>query len=463
MASIRQRSKNSWQITVSNGYDSNGRKLIKQKSIKLDPALTPRQVEKEIDRLALEFEMQVEKGTYLDGAKMTFADFVDRWLIDYAEKELELKTVFRYKEMLDSRIIPALGHIKLEKLQPTHLLEFYNNLAEAGIRLDTKYIASSDFKNIMDSQGMNRIKLVKASGISDKTIGNALKGLPIARKSAENISKTLDVKLSLIFTQYGEPGKLSSRTILHHHRLISSILTSAVQWQILFSNPAERVKAPKTEKKTVQCYDEKQTKELLKALGSEPLNYKAMVLLDVFSGLRLGELMGLDWSDVDFKSNTISITKASQHLAGMGTFEKNPKNETSVRKITVPALVIAFLKEYRKWWLEQKVACCDLWQKSDRLFVTWDGQPLFTYTLTNWFPAFLKRHNLPHITPHGLRHTSATLLAAQGLEVAAISKRLGHARTSTTMDIYVHALRSADTAASDLLEKALLNNQTEIV
>ncbi len=461
MASIEKRGENSYRITVSIGYDSQGKKLRKYKNVSLDLGLTDRQREKELERQAALFEEEVQRGTYLDGGKVTFAEFTERWFTSYAEKELEPKTVFRYKEMLNLRIIPALGHIKLEKLQPTQLLEFYNNLAEVGIRLDTKYITSPEFKNIMDSQGMSKSKLIKASGISDKTISNALKGLPITRKTAENISNALNVKLSLIVSEHGEPGTLSSRTILHHHRLISSILTSAVQWQILFSNPADRVKAPKTDKRIVQHYNEEQTKELLKALDSEPINYKTMVLLDVFSGLRLGELMGLDWSDVDFKNNTIEITKASQHLAGIGTFEKKPKNETSIRKITVPAPVISLLKEYRKWWLEQKVACCDLWQGSDRLFVTWDGQPLFPYILTNWFPEFLKRHNLPKITPHGLRHTSATLLAAQGLEVAAISKRLGHARTSTTMDIYVHALRSADTAASDLLEKALLNNQPE--
>lgn len=126
-------------------------------------------------------------------------------------------------------------------------------------------------------------------------------------------------------------------------------------------------------------------------------------------------------------------------------------------------LVSAVIKEYRKWWLEQKLKCGDnLWQNSDRLFVTWDGQPMFTYTLTNWFPGFLKRYNLPKITPHGLRHTMSSLLGSQGMEVSAISKRLGHARISTTLDIYTHVFKKADAAASDLLEKALLNKeQTE--
>lgn len=72
----------------------------------------------------------------MDAGKITFEDFIQKWLKDYAEPELAPKTLYRYKELLNSRIIPALGHIKLNKLQPTHLTEFYNNLRENGIRLE---------------------------------------------------------------------------------------------------------------------------------------------------------------------------------------------------------------------------------------------------------------------------------------------------------------------------------------
>lgn len=176
----------------------------------------------------------------------------------------------------------------------------------------------------------------------------------------------------------------------------------------------------------------------------------------VFAGLRIGELMGLTWENIDFENNAIDIVRASQYITGKGTFEKQPKNETSIRRISMPAPIMSILKEYRIWWLEQKIKCGDLWKNSDRLFVTWDGQPMFIYTLTNWFPDFLKRHNLPKITPHGLRHTMASLLDAQGMETSKISKRLGHARISTTLDIYTHVFKKADTAAADLLERTLL-------
>lgn len=93
-----------------------------------------------------------------------------------------------------------------------------------------------------------------------------------------------------------------------------------------------------------------------------------------------------------------------------------------------------------------------LWQGSDNIFTTWDGRPMHPDTISKWFPKFLRRHNLPQIPFHGIRHTNATILNNLGLPVKTISSRLGHANVSTTMDIYSHYLKSADKEASEKLE-----------
>ena len=148
MASIRQRSENSYQITVSQGYDTKGKKLVKTKTVTLDSDLTKKQTEKEIQNQALEFERLVETGQFLDG-KITLKDFSDKWFKDYAEKQLAPKTINSYRSLLDNRIIPALGHIKLDRLQPINLIEFYNNLGEEGIIQNIKYTAKSELINII--------------------------------------------------------------------------------------------------------------------------------------------------------------------------------------------------------------------------------------------------------------------------------------------------------------------------
>ena len=185
-----------------------------------------------------------------------------------------------------------------------------------------------------------------------------------------------------------------------------------------------------------------------------------MVILDAFTGLRCGELMGLDWVDVDLELGTIIINKVSQYIKEKGTFTKNrPKNYHSIRTISIPPFVVTLLKQYKTWWNEQKLTCGELWQNSDRLFVTQNGLPLYTYTLTNWFPKFLQRHNLQKLTPHGIRHTFASLLAKK-IPVPELANLLGHARPSTTSDIYVHFIEDTGENAGNLLEEMLIEQDT---
>ena len=138
MAFYEQISEYTYRLTVCQGYDSKGKKLRKRKTIKLDETLTAKQAEKELNRQMVMFENEVLNGVYLDSEKITFEAFTERWLEDYAEKHLTLTTLQSYKIML-KRILPAIGHIKLGKLQPHHLIQFYNNLDEEGVRLDGRF------------------------------------------------------------------------------------------------------------------------------------------------------------------------------------------------------------------------------------------------------------------------------------------------------------------------------------
>ncbi|URZ08936.1 tyrosine-type recombinase/integrase [Clostridium felsineum] len=403
MAAIQKRGKNSYRLTVSCGYDKQGKKIRKYKTIDLSHIKPNKQLEEAQKQFVL-FENEVKKGLYLDTGKITFEEFIDKWLKDYAEAELAPKTLLRYKKLLD-RIIPALGHIKLNKLQPTHLVEFYNNLRENGIRTD------------------------------------------------------------------GKSGGLSERTILHHHRLISSILTCAVQWQFILNNPASRVKAPKVEKKEARHFDIEQTEYILQLLENAPIKYKTAIYLDIYGGMRLGELAGLKWSNVDFDNMLIKINHSLQHVTGYGTFEKSTKNETSNRIISLPKTVMSLLKEYKLWQNGEKSKLGNLWcSEYDYIFTTREGKPIYPGSISSWFHKFIKKHNetimkdssishddkekylLDNVNFHGLRHTSATILINQGIDVTTVSKRLGHARTSTTTDIYSHSLQKADRSAADKLE-----------
>lgn len=442
---MEHRGGDKWRLSVFVGRDADGKQIRKRKTF----VGTDRQAEKELAR----FLTEVEKGQALGATKYTLESFVEIWLHDYAEKNLAPKTLFRYKEMLTTRIIPALGHIKIEKIRPVHVLEFHNAMQESGAKLSGKYIALPSLAPLLSQYRTYKLK-AQAAGVPESTIRWILSGKTTTR--AEEISAALGVKLDSIFKQQEQAHKpLSPMTILHHHRLLSTILNHAVQWQIIADNPAARVKPPKVKKTRVACYDEAQTMALLDALDREPeesYSFKVIIALAIHTGLRRGELMGLEWCDVNSEQSTIEVRQSSQYVPSEGVITKEPKNETSERLVSVPAPVIALLRNYKTHQNAQQLKVGNKWQDSKRLFTTWDGQPMHPDTISKWLPDFLKRHDLPHITLHGLRHTSATLLIGQGVHAKTISTRLGHSNISTTMDIYGHALKSADKGAADKLD-----------
>lgn len=254
MATVTKRG-NTYRIRVSCGYDVAENQIIKSITWKPAPELTKKQIEKELERQKVMFEEKCRTGRFLDGS-IKFADFVDKWMSDYAEKQLKEKTLARYRNLL-KRILPAIGHIRLEQLQPHHLMRFYDNLEESGIRADVKYKCRIDFKDFLQKNGYSRVHIAQISGVSAATVSSLGMGRNVSRTSAERVSAALNRPFSELFEQVGGEQGLSGKTILHHHRLISSVLTTAVQWQVIFSNPCDRVKPPKAEQKEARYLDEK--------------------------------------------------------------------------------------------------------------------------------------------------------------------------------------------------------------
>lgn len=252
---------------------------------------------------------------------------------------------------------------------------------------------------------------------------------------------------------------LSGKTILEHHRLLRAMLHKAVYWQLIVSNPAERVQPPKAMKPKRRYYDDEQCKILLEnltELGEEQIKYKVAIILTIFTGVRLGELMGIEWQDVNFKTGIVSINRSSQYLADKGIFTKTLKTESSYREVAIPDFVISLLEEYKLWYDKQKSFYGELWTNSNRLFVQADGKPMYPSTISKWFVKYVAQIGLPVINFHGLRHTNATLLISQNIDVAVVAARLGHAQITTTYNFYVHPIISHNRIAGNVLQNLLL-------
>lgn len=452
MATARSKGKG-YEIRSSLGYDIKGKKIAPSFTWVPEPGMTPAKIQKELERQKILFDERVRNGQYLDG-KIKLAEFSKKWLADYAVKNCKKKTVARY-EILIEHINQALGHKKLEDIQPHHLLEFYRNLEEPSARNDVKYKPLDSFPKVLNTKNLSQVWLAENAIVSIGVIRSCMLGRNITEVSAKKVSKALDMDLKKLFKPVAPSDKLAPNTVLYYHRVLSSMLSKAVKWQIIFNNPCSRVDAPKAEHKEAKYLDENEAARLLELIEAERIEFRTMVKLLIYTGLRRGELCGLEWGDFDFKNRTMHVQRNSLYLPKEGIYEDTTKNFSSDRVIKVSQMAFEILKSYRLWQDEERKRLGDIWRDSGRLFTKWDGRPIHPDTITRWFRDFVKKHGLPAITIHSLRHTNATLMIAGGTPLSTVQKRLGHAQQTTTANIYAHAIRSADEVAAETLEDIL--------
>lgn len=444
MATVQKRG-DTYRIKVSCGYGLDGKQIIQSMTWKPEPGQTPRQIEKELERQKVLFEERCKSGQYIS-SRMRFADFVDIWRKDYALPQLAPKTYTRYETLL-ARILPAIGHIPLSKLQPHHLLDFYNHLATECPSGKAAYRLKAEYLPVLEGKSAHAV--CKRTGISETTVLSLKKGQAIR---ADTMQKLRDgYRLPEKAFERQQTATLSDVTIRHHHRLISAILNTAVQWGALPHNPCDRVKPPKAMQKEAVYLDDKQAVHLVELLADAPIQQRTMIITLLYTGMRLGELCGLEWKDIDSEKQMIAVRRSSQYLPGKGIFTKEPKNKSSIRTNKYAPELFALLREYRIWQTEQRLKVGDRWQDCDRLFTQWDGSPIYPASVSAWFHKWIANTDLPRITVHSLRHTNATLLISGGVDIRTVSRRLGHSQTSTTMNIYAHAIKSADEMAADVI------------
>ena len=264
--------------------------------------------------------------------------------------------------------------------------------------------------------------------------------------------------LNRFYAKLAEPGQnqrtgggLSPKTILEHHRVISTILAQAVKEQLILFNTAERATPPKMPKHEMDAFEVEEVRAILEALETEPLKWQVCVQLLIATGARRGEVMGLRWEHVDWVENKLYTPQSGVISTTLKTGEN--------RYVSVSPSVMALLK---RWRAEQAAGFMKLGiTPSGYVLTAENGGPMHPDSPTDWLSKFSKRHGLPPIHPHKFRHTQASLLIAQGVDILTVSKRLGHAKVSTTLDIYSHVLAKSDEKASDTLDRLFYQKKAQ--
>lgn len=449
MAFFEKISSCTYRLNVCQGYDSQGKKLRKRKTIKLSETLTEKQIKKELNRQLVMFEQDVFNGTFLDGNRISFKDFSQQWLKDYAEKNLAPTTLQSYKIIL-KRILPAIGHLKLSKIQPYHLVQFYNNLDEEGVRLDSRFTPTQILIKYLEPLTIS--EMVNVTGITSKTCRKLKTGQTTNYATAQKLCNIYKINFNKMFIEKSRK-KLTTKTIRNHHIVIHSILSMAVKWNVITNNPAERVTPQKVIKSKIKYYDDNQVSKMLKALNDEQIMYKSMIYLAIDIGLREGELAGLKWEDINFSNCEININKQRHYITGLRNVVGRPKTDAGIRIVTASKTVISMLREYKKQQNENRLKYGTAWKNGEYVFLYEDGSEISTQHPYKWFTKFLEKHNLPKITFHQLRHTNASLLISSGEDIVTVSGRLGHADKNVTLNTYSHIIKSKESQVSNKMDE----------
>lgn len=206
MAKITKRMKKdgscSYCIRVSNGYDRQGRQVMVNRTFTPPPGMTGKKLEKELQRQADAFEQEVHAGVLLD-ASMKVDDLIERWFTEYAEKKLKPKTVYNYRRLVP-RISAGLGQLKVCQVKPAHLMAFYSNLEEQGVREDSTYTATPALLERLPHG--KRGQIAKAAGIGDDTMRNVYRGANVSQSTAEKVARVVGLPLSKAFTEHVKDG-----------------------------------------------------------------------------------------------------------------------------------------------------------------------------------------------------------------------------------------------------------------
>ena len=415
----------SYKIIVSQGTDERGKQILHTKTFRPDDKLSPAKQKKAVEEFATDYERRIRNGYSFEGEKIAFAEFANKWLEDIKAKRT-YGTYEDYKCILDNKIIPHFRGFKVADINTQHIERFYRSLNKdysiASIKKQS-HILKGIFKKAMRFDMINK---------------NPCECAEISKKdNKEDTLKFFTPEQSLMFL------KSLEMTYESEYNAHSRIDDTGKEYCV--------AKYMATHKLSLQ--------------------HKVFFNIAIFCGLRRGEVLALKWKDIALDKKELYVTKTVSKNE-TGVIYKDPKTSKSKRTVPFAESLVPLLKEYRLYYKKLKVSLGDTWQGDDNLFVQADGKLMCISTPSQTFARHLRRFNswidsneakakseklekLPIISLHGLRHSCATLLNYLGMNIIDISSILGHAQTSTTMDIYTHSFETQKRVAADKIEEFL--------
>ncbi len=252
------------------------------------------------------------------------------------------------------------------------------------------------------------------------------------------------------------------RTVQVVHSVIHRALVHAVKLGSIPRNPDDATTPPKPKTVEMQFLDENQVQQLLITAKARNDRLFALYHLAIATGMRQGELLGLKWSDLEWEQGLLQVQRQLTIKKGGGFEFTAPKTKSGIRRIDLGENTLRILREHRQQQLVQMQMAGETWQENDLIFPSEIGTTSDRDNIRKDFKRLLKEAGLPAIRFHDLRHTGASLLLNNGIPVIIVSRRLGHARPSITLDVYGHLMPGKQKEVAMLMDQLLTPIQIQI-
>lgn len=428
-----------------------GKFKIVTKRIYNDNNLSDTKFEKYVEKCSLEFEEEAQEAArnqeaYLRSKVLTFEQLSKEFL-DNIKANLSMSYYIRGKEVVEkfNKYLKEVGldnqPISLIKVRDVQIFlnswQTYNKVNFGKARLKKPLPDNINYRQLAREGIMDRCTSYEMS--RQRT--------SISKEKALKLCEYCSLNFNEYFMEIDSSTQYSTETIKGYRRVLRTIFNEAVRYEWITRNPVSQTKigagnsnstlTPVHEKEVYSIHEAKEFLDAADRMDDDLIYKKTIFKFMLLTGVRIGEMCGLRWSDIDFTKKVVHIVRSRMYCKELGDYEKQPKTRTSVRDIPLTDYLIDALEKYKKWF---RLADDEFDNYLDNYYVAVNPyrEKVHKDMVGHWLTQFEKQNGLKHVSCHGLRHTYCSLLLSQNVPIQTVSRYMGHSDSTITLKVYSH-------------------------
>lgn len=452
------------RIQVSGKDIESGKSKVFAKLVYNTDGLTEAKFRKQVEKISIEFEEEVlkayEYGTSVRQTKvLTFTELMHEWQeniktnlsISYYTRAQDVEKKFNEFLVERNLINKPISAISVRDVQM-----FLNSFAQKGYNVTPTAKLKQPLPQVVNYRELSRENIINRN----TSYGMRQKGKSIEKETAIKICNYYNLKFDDYFEIMPDKKQYSTETIKGYRRVLRTLFNEALRYEWIMKNPvcATKVGAgsgntclrPVNEKAVFSIAESREFIIKLNQLPENEINRVMPLKIMLLTGIRISEMCGLRWSDVDFENKLIHVRRNRLYSEKFGIYEKEPKTKTSKREIPLTDALIKDLENYMNWF---RLADDHFDKKLDEYYVAANiyREPVFPQLVGQWLRKYESDFGMKRVSCHGLRHTFCSILLSQNVPIQTVSKYMGHSDSTITLKVYSHFIPDTQDKAINAL------------